>query len=86
VGGLSAALGAMRGARHLDRWPGAVVSPALEKRVSRRLAKDNLYPVFLSADEKGLLQAGLQRHPLAPLHYFSDRLRITPEAWARYVE
>jgi len=87
VGGLSAALGAMRGDATWIGWPGAVVPPALQKRVSRRLAKDNLYPVFLSADEEEDFYGRVCNDTLWPLfHYFSERLRITPEAWARYVE
>ena len=86
-GGLSAALGAMRGDATWIGWPGAVVSPGLEKRVSRRLAKDNLFPVFLSADEEEDFYGKVCNDTLWPLfHYFSERLRFTPEAWARYVE
>lgn len=87
VGGLSAALGAMQGDATWIGWPGAVVPPALQKRVSRRLAKDNLYPVFLSADDEEDFYGRVCNDTLWPLfHYFSERLRITPEAWARYVE
>ncbi len=86
-GGLSAALGAMRGDATWIGWPGAVVPPALEKRVSRRLAKDNLFPVFLSADEEEDFYGRVCNDTLWPLfHYFADRLRITPEAWERYVQ
>ncbi len=87
MGGLSAALGAMRGDATWIGWPGAVVPPALEKKVERRLAKDNLFPVFLTADEEEDFYGKVCNDTLWPLfHYFSDRLRITPEAWARYVE
>jgi trehalose 6-phosphate synthase/phosphatase len=87
VGGLSAALGAMRGDATWIGWPGAVVPPALEKRVSLRLAKDSLFPVFLSADEETDFYGRVCNDTLWPLfHYFSERLRITPEAWARYVQ
>ena len=87
VGGLSAALGAMRGDATWIGWPGAVVPPALEKKVERRLVKDNLFPVFLTADEEEDFYGKVCNDTLWPLfHYFSDRLRITPEAWARYVE
>jgi len=86
-GGLSAALGAMRGDATWIGWPGAVVPPALEKRVSRRLAKDNLFPVFLSSDEEEDFYGKVCNDTLWPLfHYFSERLRFTPEAWTRYVE
>jgi trehalose 6-phosphate synthase/phosphatase len=87
VGGLSAALGAMRGDATWIGWPGAVVPPALEQKVERRLAKDNLFPVHLTADEEEDFYGKVCNDTLWPLfHYFSDRLRITPEAWARYVE
>ena len=52
-----------------------------------RLAKDHLHPVFLSAEEEEDFYGKVCNDTLWPLfHYFSDRLRITPEAWARYVE
>ncbi len=77
----------MRGDATWIGWPGAVVPPALEKRASRRLAKDNLFPVFLSAEEEEDFYGKVCNDTLWPLfHYFSERLRFTPEAWARYVE
>jgi trehalose 6-phosphate synthase/phosphatase len=87
VGGLSAALGAMRGEARWIGWPGTVVPQALEKRVGTRLSKDNLFPVFLSQDEEEDFYGRVCNDTLWPLfHYFQGRLRITPEAWARYVE
>ena len=86
-GGLSAALAAFRGDAAWVGWPGAVVPTALQKRVRTRLAKDHLHPVFLSAEEEEDFYGKVCNDTLWPLfHYFSDRLRITPEAWARYVE
>ena len=86
-GGLSAALGVLHGEATWIGWPGTVVPPALQKRVSTRLAKDHLYPVFLSADEEEDFYGRVCNDTLWPLfHYFSERLRITPEAWVRYVE
>ena len=68
-------------------WPGAVIPEALQKRVSRRLAKDRLFPVYLSADEEEDFYGRVCNDTLWPLfHYFQGRLRITPEAWQRYVE
>ena len=59
----------------------------MQKRVSTRLAKDHLHPVFLSAEEEEDFYGKVCNDTLWPLfHYFSDRLRITPEAWTRYVE
>src|SRR5262249_20407913 len=86
-GGLPAALSAFRGDATWVGWPGAVVSPARQKRVRTRLAKHNLYPVFLSAQEEADFYGKVCNDTLWPLfHYFAERLRITPEAWARYVE
>jgi trehalose 6-phosphate synthase/phosphatase len=87
VGGLSSALGAIRGDAAWIGWPGTVVPPALERKVKRRLASDNLFPVLLSADEEEDFYGRVCNDTLWPLfHYFADRLRITPEAWARYVQ
>jgi trehalose 6-phosphate synthase/phosphatase len=68
-------------------WPGAVIPESLQKRVSRRLAKDRLFPVYLSTDEEEDFYGRVCNDTLWPLfHYFQGRLRITPEAWQRYVE
>ncbi|HJR94864.1 MAG TPA: bifunctional alpha,alpha-trehalose-phosphate synthase (UDP-forming)/trehalose-phosphatase, partial [Gaiellaceae bacterium] len=86
-GGLATALEAVRGDAAWVGWPGTVVPPALEKRVGQRLARDRLYPVLLSPDEEEDFYNRVCNDTLWPLfHYFSDRLRITPEAWQRYVE
>ena len=58
-----------------------------EKRVAQRLARSNLHPVLLTPDEEEDFYNRVCNDTLWPLfHYFSDRLRITPEAWQRYVE
>jgi trehalose 6-phosphate synthase/phosphatase len=86
-GGLSAALSAFRGDATWVGWPGAVIPQGRQKRVRARLAKDNLYPVFLSAEDEEDFYNRVCNDTLWPLfHYFAERLRITPEAWARYVE
>jgi trehalose 6-phosphate synthase/phosphatase len=86
-GGLATALEAVRGDAAWVGWPGTVVPPALERRVAQRLARDHLYPVLLSPDEEEDFYNRVCNDTLWPLfHYFSDRLRITPEAWQRYVE
>ena len=86
-GGLSAALGAMRGDAAWIGWPGTVVPTELESKVTRRLAADDLFPVFLSSDEEQDFYGRVCNDTLWPLfHYFTGQLRITPEAWARYVE
>jgi len=55
--------------------------------VEERLAEHNLVPVFLTRDEEEDFYGRVCNETLWPLfHYFPGRLRITPEAWARYVE
>jgi trehalose 6-phosphate synthase/phosphatase len=86
AGGLAAALRAVRGDAVWIGWPGTVVPAVLEPEVTRHLADDNLAPVFLSADEEEDFYGRVCNDTLWPLfHYFGDRLRITPEAWERYV-
>ena len=87
VGGLAAALGVLREDAVWVGWPGTVVPPQLEARVRGRLARDDLVPVFLSADEEEDFYGRVCNDTLWPLfHYFADRLRITPEAWEHYVD
>ncbi len=86
-GGLATALQAIRGDAKWVGWPGTVVPPALEQRVSKRLAKDGFHTVLLTAREEEDFYNRVCNDTLWPLfHYFSDRLRITPEAWQRYVD
>ena len=55
--------------------------------MEERLAEHNLVPVFLTRDEEEDFYGRVCNETLWPLfHYFPGRLRITPEAWARYVE
>ena len=87
VGGLATALGPLREGATWVGWPGTVVPTALEARIRGRLGRDGLVPVFLSADEEEDFYGRVCNDTLWPLfHYFADRLRITPEAWQRYVE
>jgi trehalose 6-phosphate synthase/phosphatase len=86
-GGLATALQAVRGDATWVGWPGTVVPPELEKRVAQRLARNHLLPVLLTAEDEEDFYNRVCNDTLWPLfHYFSDRLRITPEAWRRYVE
>ncbi|MEX0850763.1 MAG: bifunctional alpha,alpha-trehalose-phosphate synthase (UDP-forming)/trehalose-phosphatase, partial [Gaiellaceae bacterium] len=67
-------------------WPGTVVPESLQPEATERLAEDNLVPIFLSADEEEDFYGRVCNDTLWPLlHYFGDRLRLTPEAWQRYV-
>ncbi|HXF98533.1 MAG TPA: bifunctional alpha,alpha-trehalose-phosphate synthase (UDP-forming)/trehalose-phosphatase [Gaiellaceae bacterium] len=87
AGGLASALGAVRGDAVWIGWPGTVVPPDLQGRVRGRLARSNLVPVFLTEDEEEDFYGRVCNDTLWPLlHYFGDRLRITPEAWQRYVQ
>ena len=87
AGGLAAALRAVRGDAAWVGWPGTVVPGPLESAVAKELGKENLVPVFLSADEEEDFYGRVCNDTLWPLfHYFGDRLRITPEAWLRYVQ
>lgn len=86
AGGLAAALKAVRGDAIWVGWPGTVVPERLEGAVTKHLASDNLVPVFLTADEEEDFYGRVCNETLWPvLHYFGDRLRVTPEAWQRYV-
>jgi trehalose 6-phosphate synthase/phosphatase len=86
AGGLAAALRAVRGDSVWIGWPGTVVPEHLQPAVTERLAADNLVPIFLTADEEEDFYGRVCNDTLWPLlHYFGDRLRLTPEAWQRYV-
>ncbi len=87
VGGLAAALRAVSGESVWIGWPGTVVPESLEPAVTKRLQRDNLVPVYLTAEEEEDFYGRVCNDTLWPLfHYFADRLRITPEAWQHYVE
>jgi trehalose 6-phosphate synthase/phosphatase len=86
-GGLVAALGALEQGAVWVGWPGTVVPPELEERARRRLERDSLVPVFLSAEEEEDFYGRACNDTIWPLfHYFQGRVQITPEAWQRYVE
>ena len=87
AGGLAAALRAVRGDAVWIGWPGTVVPEHLQPEATKSLEKDNLVPVFISADEEEDFYGRVCNDTLWPLlHYFGDRLRLTPEAWQRYVD
>lgn len=86
AGGLAAALRAVRGDALWVGWPGAVIPRALQDDVRTQLAKERLAPVFVTASEQEGFYGRVCNDTLWPLlHYFGDRLRITPEAWRHYV-
>jgi trehalose 6-phosphate synthase/phosphatase len=85
-GGLASALRAVRGDAVWIGWPGTVVPEHLQDQTAADLADDNLVPIFLTADEEEDFYGRVCNDTLWPLlHYFGDRLRLTPEAWQRYV-
>ena len=87
TGGLVTALAALQRDAVWVGWPGTVVPRALEKSVTERLARDGLAPVFLSAADEEDFYGRVCNDTIWPiLHYFQGRVRITPEAWKRYVE
>lgn len=86
VGGLVSALDAVEGRRGWVGWPGAPVPQAEQRSVRRRLERRGLHPVFLDEQEVEDFYGRICNDTLWPLfHYFVDRLRITEEAWGRYV-
>ena len=86
AGGLAAALRVVRGDAVWIGWPGTVVPEHLQPEATESLEEDNLVPVFISADEEEDFYGRVCNDTLWPLlHYFGDRLRLTPEAWQRYV-
>ena len=86
-GGLVSALGSVPGQRAWVGWPGAPVPPGRTRAVRRSLERRGLYPVFLDEDEIDDFYGRICNDTLWPLfHYFVDRLRITEEAWQRYVD
>jgi len=87
AGGLAAALRAVRGDAVWIGWPGIVVPDDRQPAASEELAADNLVPIFLTAEEEGDFYVRVCNDTLWPLlHYFGDRLRLTPEAWRHYVQ
>jgi trehalose 6-phosphate synthase/phosphatase len=85
-GGLASALGVVRGDALWVGWPGTVVPEHLQPGATKRLAKESFVPIYLSADEEQDFYNRVCNDTLWPLlHYFGDRLRLTPEAWQRYV-
>jgi trehalose 6-phosphate synthase/phosphatase len=85
-GGLVSALTGIEAGRGWVGWPGAVVAPEHEEEVTRTLAADGLYPVFLDADEIDGYYDRVCNETLWPLfHYFVGRLSVSEGAWERYV-
>jgi trehalose 6-phosphate synthase/phosphatase len=68
-------------------WLGDTVRRAQRETVSAELAKQRLFPVYLSAEQERLFYRGACNEVFWPLfHYFIGRVEFTPEAWAAYVE
>ena len=74
AGGLAAALRAGRGDAVWIGWPGTVVPEHLQPEATKSLEKDNLVPVFISADEEEDFYGRVCNDTLGRcLHYFGDR-------------
>ena len=85
-GGLVSALGSVDDLRGWVGWPGAPVAAGRTRAVRRSLERRGLHPVFLDDEEIEGFYGRICNDTLWPLfHYFVDRLRITEEAWERYV-
>ena len=68
-------------------WPGTVVPPEYEIRVGKRLAADDLYPVFLSREEEEGFYGRICNDSIWPLfHYLPGRFSFAQDAWDRYVD
>lgn len=87
AGGLATALSGVGGVSAWIGWPGTEVPGDLEADVTSRLGEHGLHPVFLDAGDEREFYGTICNDTLWPLfHYFPDRLRITGEAWQRYVD
>jgi len=85
-GGLAAALRGLGGSHAWVGWPGAPVPPEYEIRVRKRLAGDDLHPVFLSAEEEEGFYGRICNDSIWPLfHYLPGRFSFSKEAWGKYV-
>jgi len=86
-GGLAAALRGLRGSHAWVGWPGSVIPHEYEIRVRKRLARDDLHPVFLSAEEEEGFYGRICNDTIWPLfHYLPGRFSFRKEAWDRYVD
>ncbi|MBK8979393.1 MAG: bifunctional alpha,alpha-trehalose-phosphate synthase (UDP-forming)/trehalose-phosphatase [Planctomycetes bacterium] len=86
-GGLAAALAGVagRGSSVWVGWPGCVVPDALKQPVSEWMARDDLVPVFLSADDEELYYHGISNQVVWPLfHYFADKMEFSEAGWNAY--
>lgn len=69
-------------------WPGQeVTDPAEQAMVQRKLAGDNLVPVFLSAEEIQLYYEGFSNKTIWPhFHYFTQYTTYREDFWQTYRE
>ena len=86
-GGLVSALDSARARARWVGWPGLAVPADRVPEAEALAAAEGCVPVFLSEDEQDAFYGRICNETLWPLfHYFVDRMRFTPEAWATYVE
>jgi trehalose 6-phosphate synthase/phosphatase len=86
-GGLVSALRGLQGPHRWIGWPGGLVPDEIQADVAASLAKDGLFPVFLSAEEQEDFYGRICNDSIWPLfHYLPDRFSFAQSAWERYVE
>ncbi|MCA8964244.1 MAG: bifunctional alpha,alpha-trehalose-phosphate synthase (UDP-forming)/trehalose-phosphatase, partial [Planctomycetes bacterium] len=86
AGGLASALRAVSTMRKWIGWSGGPVAQTHRPMVIDKLAEDDLYPVFLTAEEERNYYVGMCNGTLWPLlHYFPDRVEYDQRAWPEYL-
>lgn len=67
-------------------WPGGLVKDSEKDKIVDDLAPQNLYPIFLNADEINDFYEGFSNETLWPLfHYFPTYTKYEPQYWESYV-
>lgn len=86
-GGLATGLGSIykEGNNLWIGWPGAQVGSSEAEKVTRDLAEQNLYPIFLTQQEINDYYEGFSNETLWPLfHYFPTYTEYNPQHWEVY--
>ncbi|MCO6479406.1 MAG: bifunctional alpha,alpha-trehalose-phosphate synthase (UDP-forming)/trehalose-phosphatase [Phaeodactylibacter sp.] len=88
AGGLATGLNSLDGSweKIWIGWPGQEIKEAWEREaVHRDLAKDGLYPVFLTQEQISLYYEGFSNKAIWPhFHYFTQYTTYRDEYWAAY--
>ncbi|MCR9251608.1 MAG: bifunctional alpha,alpha-trehalose-phosphate synthase (UDP-forming)/trehalose-phosphatase [bacterium] len=87
-GGLATGLGSIykQGENIWVGWPGLAITKDVEKKaITKQLAKENMKPVFLSAQEIEDFYEGFSNETLWPnFHYFNQYVVYNEELWKAY--